>query len=120
MPYLCPREKEFGALITKVRGDLLAVANRAASHTAVPAPWSSGLLTAFYEPDVSAWSFDGLHDWLFERGITVYPGKIPGMRSFRIATMGDLRPADIEVALGHIRAYCQEIGWRGPRFSGQA
>jgi 2-aminoethylphosphonate-pyruvate transaminase len=86
----------------------------------VPAPWSSGLLTAFYEPDVSAWSFDGLHDWLFERGITVYPGKIPGMRSFRIATMGDLRPADIEVALGHIRAYCQEIGWRGPRFSGQA
>jgi 2-aminoethylphosphonate aminotransferase len=79
----------------------------------VPVPWRSGLLTAFHEPDEAAWSFDALHDWLFARGITIYPGKIAATRTFRLATIGDLTPADIDGVLVHVRAFCAARGGRG-------
>jgi 2-aminoethylphosphonate aminotransferase len=76
----------------------------------VPPPWRSGLLTAFYEPTAPAWSFDGLHDWLYARGITIYPGKIAATRTFRLATIGDLTPADIDVVIADVREFCMAHG----------
>jgi 2-aminoethylphosphonate aminotransferase len=76
----------------------------------VPEAWHSKLLTAFLEPDHPAWSFDAMHDYLYERGITVYPGKLSAARTFRIANIGDLQPADLECFLAHLREFLASRG----------
>lgn len=65
----------------------------------------SGLLTAFRTPTWPGYSFDGFHDFLFARGITLYPGKLPGADTFRVATIGALTSADIEVFLAATREW---------------
>jgi aspartate aminotransferase-like enzyme len=77
----------------------------------VPPAWRSGLLTAFHEPTAATWSFEALHDWLYARGITIYPGKIAATRTFRIATIGDLAPADIDTVIGLVREFSEKRGW---------
>ena len=71
----------------------------------IPVEWHSKILTAFRDLDHPAWSFDAMHDYLYERGVTVYPGKLSASRTFRIANIGDLRPADIEIVLSHLREF---------------
>ena len=76
----------------------------------VPEVWHSKLLTTFLEPEHPAWSFDAMHDYLYERGITVYPGKLSAARTFRIANIGDLHPADLELFLAHLREFLTSRG----------
>lgn len=71
----------------------------------IPEAWHSKLLTTFIEPDHPAWNFDAMHDYLYERGITVYPGKLSAARTFRIANIGDLHLADLELLLAHLRDF---------------
>ena len=68
----------------------------------LPERWHSRLLTAYLEPDHPAWSFDAMHDDLYAAGITVYPGKLTTARTFRLANIGDLRPADLEDAVSRL------------------
>ncbi len=74
----------------------------------VPERWHSRILTAFHEPAHPRWDFGAMHDYLYARDITVYPGKITGARTFRIANLGDLQPADLELFLRHLRAWMQQ------------
>lgn len=69
----------------------------------------SGLLTAFRTPAWPGYSFDGFHDFLFARGITLYPGKLPGADTFRVATIGALTPADIEIFLANTREWLRTL-----------
>jgi 2-aminoethylphosphonate aminotransferase len=62
----------------------------------LPPAIRSNLLTAFKTPDWPGFNFDGLHDYLYARGITLYPGKIPGTDTFRVATIGALQPHDLD------------------------
>jgi 2-aminoethylphosphonate aminotransferase len=55
----------------------------------------SGLVTAYHAPERHGFTFKSLHDGLYSRGFTLYPGKIPGADSFRVANIGDLRPDDL-------------------------
>jgi 2-aminoethylphosphonate aminotransferase len=71
----------------------------------LPAPIRSGLLTAFTTPDWRGFTFDGLHDYLYERGITLYPGKLPGTDTFRVATIGALEPADLDQFITHVKGF---------------
>lgn len=54
------------------------------------------LLTAIMEPNSENYSFNEMHDYLFEKGFTIYPGKVGGMNTFRLSNIGDIYPADIE------------------------
>ncbi|MBV6647662.1 MAG: 2-aminoethylphosphonate--pyruvate transaminase [Cyclobacteriaceae bacterium] len=49
--------------------------------------------------------FDDLHDYLFERGITIYPGVIPEINTFRVAVIGDLYAEDMHQVVNHIKSY---------------
>ena len=71
----------------------------------LPPPIRSGLLTAFRMPDRPGLTFDGLHDYLYERGITLYPGKIPGTDTFRVATIGALQPSDLDEFVAHVNDF---------------
>ena len=56
----------------------------------------SHILTTLIEPDHPKFDFDRMHDLLYERGFTIYPGKIGNERTFRIANMGDIDSEDIK------------------------
>ena len=61
----------------------------------LPRPLHSGLLTTFHTPERPGFTFERLHEYLFAQGITLYPGKLPGTETFRVANIGALTPADL-------------------------
>ena len=56
---------------------------------------SSMLLTSVIEPKIKGYDFDKLHDYLYKKGFTIYPGKIGEEDTFRIANIGDIYPENI-------------------------
>ncbi|MCP3919125.1 MAG: 2-aminoethylphosphonate--pyruvate transaminase [bacterium] len=56
----------------------------------------SRILTAYVEPDHAAYSYDALHDHLYARGFTIYPGKGAKVGTFRLANMGDVTVEDMQ------------------------
>ena len=69
----------------------------------------SRILTTFFEPDISGFSFDQMHDYLYERNITIYPGKVSHLNTFRISNIGDLNPEDIALFLKEVENYLKTI-----------
>jgi 2-aminoethylphosphonate-pyruvate transaminase len=67
--------------------------------------WHSGLLTAFHTPGWPGFSFGRLHDHLFAKGYTLYPGKLPGTDTFRVANIGALTPADLAGFIAETNAF---------------
>lgn len=58
------------------------------------------ILITVIEPDHPNYDFKILHDLLFERGFTIYPGKLKGTQgTFRLSVMGDLDQEDINLFL---------------------
>ncbi|RII36240.1 2-aminoethylphosphonate--pyruvate transaminase [Clostridium chromiireducens] len=56
---------------------------------------SSMLLTSIIEPKIEGYSFDSLHDYLYNKGFTIYPGKINSEDTFRIANIGQIYPENM-------------------------
>lgn len=58
--------------------------------------WQSGLVVSVLYPNNSNWNFEKIHDYCYERGFTIYPGKISTMNTFRLCSLGDIDVEDIE------------------------
>lgn len=56
----------------------------------------SGLVAAVRYPDDDNWDFVKVHDYCYERGFTIYPGKISGKGSFRLCALGAIDEEDID------------------------
>lgn len=69
----------------------------------------SQLLTTVYEPDDPNFNFNVLHDKLYARGFTIYPGKITEGNTFRIANMGAIDYRDIQRFLKILRETLEEM-----------
>jgi 2-aminoethylphosphonate-pyruvate transaminase len=54
------------------------------------------LLTAIMDPESPNYSFNEMHDYLFERGFTIYPGKVGNKNTFRLSNIGQIFPEDIQ------------------------
>lgn len=54
------------------------------------------LLTAIIEPSSPNYSFNEMHDYLFERGYTIYPGKVGNAKTFRLSNIGAIDTTDIK------------------------
>lgn len=50
-------------------------------------------------------NFNDFHDYLFEHGITIYPGVIPESKTFRVAVIGELYEEDMEYVMEKVRMY---------------
>ncbi len=70
----------------------------------------SHFITAILIPDTPKYRFDDLHDHARSRGFTIYPGKPGNIETFRIANMGDIRPAGMWAFTEILREYMQSIG----------
>jgi 2-aminoethylphosphonate-pyruvate transaminase len=55
----------------------------------------AGLVSAVKYPDDPNWSFEAIHDYCYERGFTIYPGKIERQGTFRLCALGAITEADI-------------------------
>lgn len=56
----------------------------------------SGLVVSVLYPDDSNFSFEKIHDYCYERGFTIYPGKISTTNTFRLCALGTITPEDIK------------------------
>jgi 2-aminoethylphosphonate-pyruvate transaminase len=90
--------------------DILAGAvRRLGLKMLVPPEAQSRLITAIIEPDSKKYSFDALHDAAREAGFTIYPGKLADAATFRIANIGDIKPAEIEGFVKVLERYMKTL-----------
>lgn len=57
--------------------------------------WRAGLVSSAIYPDDPNWSFEKVHDYCYERGFTIYPGKISTTNTFRLCALGAIDAPDI-------------------------
>ena len=55
----------------------------------------AGLVSTVIYPDDPNWDFEKVHDYCYERGFTIYPGKIADKHSFRLCALGAIDEPDI-------------------------
>lgn len=58
--------------------------------------WRAGLVSAVVYPDDSNWNFEKVHDYCYEHGFTIYPGKLSSTNTFRLCALGAINEQDIE------------------------
>ena len=76
----------------------------------LPVEKQTGLVVSIKYPNDPKFDFNKIHDYLFENGITIYPGKIADLDTFRVCNLGALTPADIKDAFGVLADALKSIG----------
>ena len=74
----------------------------------LPEAQQSKILLAVLDPVDPQFSFNEMHDYLYKRGFTIYPGKGAKQATFRLAIIGDLNEKDIESFLTTLKTYITE------------
>tara|TARA_Y100001970_G_scaffold293624_1_gene441771 strand:+ start:4759 stop:5880 length:1122 start_codon:yes stop_codon:yes gene_type:complete len=74
----------------------------------------SKILTTVYEPENVKFNFDEFHDYLFDRGFTVYPGKMTNNKTFRLSNMGEITAEDIDLFLSEMKKALIHLGIKLP------
>lgn len=57
--------------------------------------WQAGLVVSVLYPTDPNWDFEKVHDYCYERGFTIYPGKVARMDTFRLCALGAIDEQDI-------------------------
>lgn len=68
----------------------------------------SGLVACLSYPSDPNWNFEKIHDYCYERGFTIYPGKVDSTQTFRLCALGAIDVPDIENFLEVFRAALKE------------
>lgn len=76
--------------------------------------WRSGLVASAIYPDDPNWSFEAVHDYCYERGFTIYPGKISTTNTFRLCALGAIDETDIKDFFVVFKDALADIGVRTP------
>ena len=65
--------------------------------------YHSKIITSIFMPD--GVDFDDMHDYLYEKGFTIYPGKVAEFNTFRVANIGDIDSNDMKEFLKLFKGY---------------
>ena len=65
-------------------------------HDVIKREWQSGLVVSVLYPDDPKWDFEKVHNYCYERGFTIYPGKISTTNTFRLCSLGAIDTNDIK------------------------
>ena len=57
--------------------------------------WQAGLVVSVLYPEDENWDFEKIHDYCYERGFTIYPGKVARTDTFRLCALGAIDEQDI-------------------------
>ena len=63
----------------------------------------SGLVVSVLYPNDPNWNFERVHDYCYNRGFTIYPGKISTTNTFRLCALGTIDTPDIEAFFHTLR-----------------
>lgn len=77
----------------------------------VPEKYHSKLITAIFEPSWKRYDFNEMHDYLYRRDFTIYPGKLNKFKTFRVANIGEITYKDIKAFLELLECYLKDIGY---------
>lgn len=80
----------------------------------------AGLVCTVSYPDDPNWSFEAVHDYCYERGYTIYPGKISGNDTFRLCALGAIDEDDIVEFFKVFRDALDSIGVSYPVYYKEA
>jgi len=58
--------------------------------------WQSELVISVLYPSHSNWDFEKIHDYCYNRGFTIYPGKVSMTDTFRLCALGAINENDIK------------------------
>lgn len=72
--------------------------------------WQAGLVVSAIYPKDPAWDFDKIHDYCYERGFTIYPGKISETDTFRLCALGAIDEQDIQAFFAVFREALEKYG----------
>lgn len=75
----------------------------------LPREIQSPIITSFYYPSDPRFDFDTFYKKLKQRRYVIYPGKISHADTFRIGTIGNVFPTDIEDLIMQIGAVVEEL-----------
>lgn len=64
-------------------------------ETVIDRKIESGLVVSVKYPDDPNWNFEKVHDYCYEHGFTIYPGKISTSNTFRLCALGAIDEPDI-------------------------
>ena len=64
-------------------------------ETVIDPKIESGLVVSVKYPEDPNWDFEKVHDYCYERGFTIYPGKISTSNTFRLCALGAIDEPDI-------------------------
>lgn len=65
----------------------------------------SKIITAIKEPTDPNYDFERMHEFFYENGITIYPGKLENQKTFRVANIGQVNRGDIERFVNLLETY---------------
>ena len=74
----------------------------------------AGLVSSAIYPDDPNWSFEKVHDYCYDRGFTIYPGKISTTNTFRLCALGAIDEADIKDFFKVFKEALDAIGVQTP------
>ena len=72
--------------------------------------WRAGLVSSAIYPDDPNWSFEKVHDYCYEHGFTIYPGKISTTNTFRLCALGAIDEQDIDDFFKVFREALEQTG----------
>ena len=75
----------------------------------LPRELQGNAITTFRYLEDARFSFDELYRRLSDRGFVIYPGKVSEADTFRIGTIGNVFPRDVERLLAAIRESASEL-----------
>ncbi|HTE33516.1 MAG TPA: 2-aminoethylphosphonate--pyruvate transaminase [Chryseolinea sp.] len=76
----------------------------------LPRELESQILVAIVEPAHPGYNFDKMHDYLYQKGYTIYPGKGAKEATFRLSVLGDISKKDIAAFLTELKGYLVGAG----------
>ena len=89
---------------------LLRGMSRLGFRTYLDPAHQSCIITTFYYPAHPSFSFEVFYNLLNDRGFVIYPGKLTHEDCFRIGTVGQVFPQDVEDLLSAIEQTLSEMG----------
>lgn len=95
LEYFAEGEEEKWKRHTRVFEAIHAGLERLGFRNVIRREWQAGLVVCVRYPDDSNWDFTKIHDYCYERGFTIYPGKISDMDTFRLCALGAIDEEDI-------------------------
>ena len=72
------------------------------------------LVVTVKAPEGDQFDFFKLHDYCYERGFTIYPGKMFGLETFRLCNLGQITHKDIEDFFVVAKEAFREMGYKFP------